>query len=65
MTATDRAVKKASHTRLMRDYLEAVRVFNEAVAVYGSDYAPLYLAGYLSGSTSLSLRACLVTAWGE
>lgn len=70
MTREDAAVRKASKARLLADMRDAARIISR---VYAADsdralprhtsWARGYVLGRADGANSLSLRACLLTAF--
>ena len=61
---TKAAVRKASGERLRADMAHAAQILDSAA--FGSDsmLTRAYILGALEAESSLTVRACLLTAWG-
>jgi hypothetical protein len=71
MTRTQQAVRKASETRLRADMAYAARAVADVAPRLsikddptGHIVARAYIQGRADGTSSLTVRACLLTAWG-
>lgn len=62
MTTTERAVRKASRERLLRDFARAARQIAELQA---AGWTRAQVAGFVMGRTSRTRYACLMTAFGQ
>ena len=64
MTRTQVAVRKAGGMRLRADMARAARLLNSAAFGPDSMLTRAYILGALEAESSLTVRACLLTAWG-
>jgi hypothetical protein len=65
MTTTDRAVRKASRERLLRDFAHAARFVREVTYV-GTPASHERIALHIASQTTSRTRyACLMTAFGK
>lgn len=66
----DAAVRKAGARRLLADFAEAARLVADAQRIYAGSSHSIYVAraAYVSGAIettgSMTVRACLLTAFG-
>ena len=59
------AVRKAGGARLLADMREAARIIGQATLPGHPDaWARAFVCGVLEVEASLTVRACLLTAWG-
>ena len=63
MTRTQVAVRKASEMRLRADMARAAYLLDCAKA-FAPSQLKAYILGALEAESSLTVRACLLTAWG-
>jgi hypothetical protein len=62
---TQQAVRKASGARLRADMARAAQLLDSASAFdSGSMLHRAYVLGALEAESSLTVQACLLTAWG-
>ena len=64
MTRSEIAVRKATRARLLADMRTAAQHVAFAVETFGTgETARAYVAGILEGTSSATVRACLITVW--